>query len=83
MFMALVALMGGVLNSLGLFTAPAAAPIILNLVLISALVVLRDVLPTPAHALAWGVAVAGVARVVASPYHWIRSGINAVNNCRA
>ena len=60
MFMALVALMGGVLNSLGLFTAPAAAPIILNIVLITALVALRDVLPTPAHALAWGVAVAGL-----------------------
>ncbi len=60
MFMALVALMGGVLNSLGHFTAPAAAPIILNVILIGALISLRDVLPTPAHALAWGVAVAGI-----------------------
>ena len=62
MFMALVALMGGVLNSLGRFTAAAAAPIVLNVILISALISLRNVLATPAHALAWGVAAAGVAQ---------------------
>lgn len=60
MLMALVALMGGVLNSLGLFTAAAASPIILNVILIGALTSFRHLLPTPAHALAWGVAVAGV-----------------------
>ena len=64
LFMALVALMGGVLNSLERFQAAAAAPILLNIVLISALVLLRDRFATTGHALAWGVAVAGAAQFV-------------------
>ncbi len=64
LFMALVALMGGVLNSLERFQAAAAAPILLNIVLISALVLLRDRFATTGHALAWGVAAAGAAQFV-------------------
>ncbi|MHA1565153.1 MAG: murein biosynthesis integral membrane protein MurJ [Alphaproteobacteria bacterium] len=62
MFMALAALLGGMLNSRDRFTAPAAAPIVLNIILIAAMLVLRDRLATPGHALAWGVAVAGMAQ---------------------
>ncbi len=62
MFMGLVALMGGVLNSLERFQAAAAAPIVLNIVLIGALVWLGDAFATPGHALAWGVAAAGAAQ---------------------
>ncbi len=62
MFMALVALLGGMLNSRDRFTAPAAAPIVLNIILIAAMLLLRDRLATPGHALAWGVAVAGMAQ---------------------
>ena len=59
LFIALVALYGGVLNSLGRFAAAAAAPISLNLCLIGALILSALWLDAPAHALAWGVAVAG------------------------
>ncbi|MGE0254851.1 MAG: murein biosynthesis integral membrane protein MurJ [Alphaproteobacteria bacterium] len=64
MFMALAALMAGVLNSLDRFAAAAAVPMLLNLALIGALIGLGRVLETPAHALAWGVAFAGIAQFV-------------------
>lgn len=59
-FISLVALYGGVLNALDRFAAQASAPILLNLSLIAALLLFADRFPTPGHALAWGVAVAGV-----------------------
>jgi putative peptidoglycan lipid II flippase len=62
LFISLIALQGGVLNSLDRFAAVAATPIVLNLCLIGALVALTPVLATPGHALAWGVAIAGVAQ---------------------
>ena len=62
MFMALTALLGAMLNSLHRFAAAAAAPIVLNVVLIAAIAGLGGVLETPGHALSWGVAAAGVAQ---------------------
>ena len=64
LFIALVSLLGGVLNSIGRFWAAAAAPILLNLCLIAALVFLTPVLPTAGHALAWGVFAAGIAQFI-------------------
>ena len=76
MFMALVALLGGMLNSLERFAATAAAPIILNLVLISALVLARaEVLDLPGHALAWGVAIAGAGQFIAIAWACHRAGV--------
>lgn len=60
----LVALWGGILNSLDKFWAMAASPILLNLTLIAALVLISDRTATPGHALAWGVSLAGVAQTV-------------------
>ena len=60
MFISLAALFSGILNSIGQFAAAAFAPIILNLVLISALLLANLHPETPAHALAWGVFVAGI-----------------------
>ena len=60
LFISLVSLLGGVLNSLGRFAAAAATPIVLNLALIGALLGATPFLPTPGHALAWGVAAAGI-----------------------
>ena len=60
LFISLVSLMGGVLNSLGRFAAAAATPILLNVTLIAALLLLAARLETPGHALAWGVAAAGL-----------------------
>ena len=60
LFISIVSLMAGVLNALGRFAAAAATPILLNLSLIGAITVLAPFLPSPAHALAWGVFGAGV-----------------------
>jgi putative peptidoglycan lipid II flippase len=60
LFISLAALCAGVLNSLGRFASPAAAPIILNVSLIAAMVGPGPWLPTMGHALAWGVVVAGL-----------------------
>ena len=64
LFISLVSLMGGLLNSLGKFAAAAAAPILLNVCLIGALLFLSSRLPTAGHALAWGVAIAGIVQFV-------------------
>ncbi len=60
LFISLVSLLGGVLNSLGRFAAAAATPILLNLILIGSLLGAAPYMATPGHALAWGVAVAGI-----------------------
>lgn len=83
LFISLVSLLGGILNSLGRFAAAAATPIILNVVLIGALLGATPFVPTAGHALAWGVAVAGAAQFVwlviachragmPLPLHWPR-----------
>jgi putative peptidoglycan lipid II flippase len=60
LFISLVSLLGGVLNSFGRFAPMAAAPMLLNICLIGALFVLVPLTVTPGHALAWGIAVAGI-----------------------
>lgn len=61
-FISLVSLFGGILNSGGKFAAVAATPIILNLCLIIVPFLVEDVTPTGAHALSVAVMVAGVAQ---------------------
>lgn len=60
MFISLVSLLAGVLNSHGRFAEAAATPILLNLCLIGSLLGLVEFVPTAGHALAIGVFVAGV-----------------------
>jgi putative peptidoglycan lipid II flippase len=55
----LVTLYGGILNALHRFAAAAAAPILLNLSMMAALAV-AVLFPTPGHAAAWGVLIAGI-----------------------
>jgi putative peptidoglycan lipid II flippase len=62
LFIALVALQGGVLNSLDYFAAPAATPILLNLFLIAALLLSKRFGWHDGHALAWAVSSAGFAQ---------------------
>lgn len=71
----LVSLMAGILNSLGRFAAAAATPILLNLAMITAALALVPWTPTPGHALAWGVAAAGVLQFVWLFYFCGRAGI--------
>src|SRR6266478_3737474 len=62
LFIALVALQGGVLNSVDRFAAAAATPILLNLFLIAALLMMRKFGWSDGRALAWAVAGAGFAQ---------------------
>ena len=63
-FMSLVALLGGVLNSLHRFAAAAAAPIVLNVVMIGVLAGIKIAgwgsIPATGKALVWGVSLAGL-----------------------
>ncbi len=75
LFISLVSLMAGILNSLGRFAAAAATPILLNLCLIGAVLVLAPFAATPAHALAWGVAGAGIVQFLWLFWHCARVGV--------
>jgi putative peptidoglycan lipid II flippase len=55
----LVTLYGGILNALERFAAASAAPILLNVSMVAALLV-AHYFPTPGHAAAWGVLISGV-----------------------
>jgi putative peptidoglycan lipid II flippase len=59
----LVTLYGGILNALQRFAAAAAAPILLNLSMMTALA-LAAFFPTAGHAAAWGVLIAGCLEVI-------------------
>ncbi len=74
MLISLTALVSGVLNGIGRFGAAAFAPILLNLVLIAALLLSNLHPATPAHALAWGVAAAGVLQLGAVMWAAARAG---------
>lgn len=59
LLISLATLYGGVLNAMGRFTAAAAAPILLNVALVAAMLA-SPIFPTPAHAAAWGVTISGL-----------------------
>lgn len=59
----LAGLAGAILNSYDRFAIPAVTPVLLNLVLISAAVLVSPHMETPAIALAWGVLVAGICQL--------------------
>lgn len=63
LFISLVSLLGGVLNSMGKFAAPAASPILLNLCMIGGMLWLNGVSHTPAHALSYAVFIAGLVQL--------------------
>ena len=58
LLVSLVTVYGGILNTLGYFASPAAAPILLNLSMMMTLA-LAAFFPTAGHAAAWGVLLAG------------------------
>lgn len=75
LFISLVSLLAGILNSVEKFAAAAAAPILLNLCLILGLISFADVLPTAGHALAWAVAVAGVVQFLWLAWNSHKAGL--------
>lgn len=60
LLIALTALSGGILNTLGRFAIPALTPALLNVALIVAAVAFSSRFDQPVEALAWGVLIAGV-----------------------
>jgi putative peptidoglycan lipid II flippase len=63
LFISLVSLLSGVLNSMNKFAAPAANPILLNLCMIAGMLFLTNHVETPAHALAISVFIAGIVQL--------------------
>jgi putative peptidoglycan lipid II flippase len=64
LFITVVALQGAVLNALQRYAASAAAPIVLNLCLIAAMLFLTPLMETAGHALAWGLLGSGLAQLL-------------------
>jgi len=75
-FISLVSLQSGVLNSLHRFAAAAAAPVLLNLTLIAALLGFAGFGATPGHVLAWGVTAAGIVQFAWLVYSCRREGFS-------
>jgi len=63
-FVSMTALAGAVLNSFRRFGLPALTPVLHNLTLIAAMLLLAGVLDVPEKALAWGVLAAGVLQML-------------------
>ena len=64
LFISLVAMAAGILNSHGRFAAAAFTPVLLNLSLIGAALWLAPLMDKPVLALAWGVFIAGVVQLL-------------------
>jgi len=64
MLISLTALCGGILNTFDKFLVPALTPVLLNVSLILAAVLLSGRMEIPVKALAWGVLVAGIAQLM-------------------
>ena len=62
LFISMVSLQSGVLNSLGRFAAAAGTPVLLNITAVAVLLALMPYTETPGHAMSWGVFVSGVAQ---------------------
>jgi putative peptidoglycan lipid II flippase len=63
LFISLTALAAGILNSFSRFAIPAFTPVLLNLSLIGAALLLAPRMDEPVMALAWGVFIAGIAQL--------------------
>jgi putative peptidoglycan lipid II flippase len=63
-FISMTALAGAVLNSFKQFGLPALAPVLHNLMVIAAMLLLAGQLAVPQKALAWGVLAAGIAQLL-------------------
>jgi len=64
LFISLTAFAGGILNAYGKFAVPAFTPVLLNISIIGAAVLLAPTLDQPVVSLAWGVFIAGVSQLL-------------------
>lgn len=72
LFISLTAFCGSVLNTVGRFAVPAFTPVLLNLSMISAALIVSPTLPsTTAKAFAWGIFIAGIVQLLFQlPFLW-------------
>ncbi len=71
LLISLTALAGGILNSYNRFAVPAFTPVLLNISLIGAAVLMSPHFEEPVVALAWGVVIAGVSQLLLQlPFLW-------------
>ena len=75
MLISLTALAGGILNTFERFLIPALTPVLLNLSLIAAALLLADQLEVPVTALAWGVLLAGFVQLLLQVPALMRLGL--------
>jgi len=75
LFISLVALQSGVLNAFGKFSAAAAAPVLLNITLIAALLGFGGSDEESGRALVWGVFAAGIVQFAWLAWHCRRAGV--------
>lgn len=75
LFISLAALIGGVLNSHGKFSAASSAPIFLNIIMILSLVSSASCFETPGHALSFGALIAGICQFLWVFWATHRAGI--------
>jgi putative peptidoglycan lipid II flippase len=74
-FISLVALCMGILNSLRHFAAPALSPVVLNIAMILATLLLKDFFGEPIYALALGVMIGGVLQLAMQWPFLIKMGV--------
>jgi len=74
-FVSLVSLAGSVLNVYRRFAIPAFTPVLLNLSIIGAAIFLAPHIEPPIAALAWGVAIGGVAQLALQVWPLVRLGM--------
>jgi putative peptidoglycan lipid II flippase len=75
-FISLVALASGVLNSMGHFGAPAAAPILLNIAMIGSVAIFCTYFNVaPFYALAWGVVAGGILQLLLQLPYLVALGV--------
>lgn len=79
-FISLVALCMGILNSLRHFAAPALSPVILNISMILATLLLRDWFEEPIYALAVGVMIGGVLQLAMQWPFLVKMGVRLKPN---
>src|SRR5438270_6500524 len=75
LFISLTALQGGLLNTVDRFAAPAATPILLNLFLIAALLLMARFGWGDGQALAWALSAAGIAQFLWLMASCARAGV--------
>ena len=73
-FISLVSLCSGILNSINKFAVPASSPIILNSTLILMILLCGEMFPNYGYALSWGVFIAGILQFIFVGFAVYKSG---------